>query len=123
MGNLDAYGVVITGVLPAGTRFNGALSTQGWSESPSGSGVFTLPVGTVARGDSGSVVFAVDVDNPAPADVEQIINVASIADDGTNGADPTPDDNIASDIDTLDAAPDLEVLRPTAAIPPRPAPS
>jgi hypothetical protein len=38
-------------------------------------------------------MFAVTVDNPLPAGVKQIVNAATIADDGSNGIDPTPADN------------------------------
>jgi hypothetical protein len=49
-----------------------------------------------ASGDQ-TAAFAVTVDNPLPAGVTEIDNTASIADDGTHGADPTPADNSGSD--------------------------
>jgi uncharacterized repeat protein (TIGR01451 family) len=45
------------------------------------------------------------------AGVAQISNTASVADDGSNGADPTPANNSASDTTPVDAAPDLTITK------------
>ena len=65
-GNRLATGVVLTETLPAGTIFDVAGSTAGWAETAPGSGIFLLPVGTVAIAGTGTVTFAVTVDNPLP---------------------------------------------------------
>ena len=40
----------------------------------------------------------------------------TVADDSTNGADPTPANNTATDVDVLVAAPDLRAVRTTAQV-------
>ncbi|MEX1312506.1 MAG: hypothetical protein AB1Z65_18950, partial [Candidatus Sulfomarinibacteraceae bacterium] len=44
-----------------------------------------------------SAIFAVTVDNPVPPGFTLVANTATVADDGTNGPDPTPGDNTSSD--------------------------
>ncbi len=110
VGNQGATGVTLTETLPTGTTFNAAASTVGWTQTAPGSGVFTLAVANLAGGGaSASARFVVTVNNPAAAGQTQIVNTASVADDGSNGADPTPADNAATDSDTLTAAPDLRI--------------
>ncbi|RYD76657.1 MAG: DUF11 domain-containing protein, partial [Verrucomicrobiaceae bacterium] len=108
-GNQDATGVVFTMSLPAGTSFNAAASTSGWTETSPGSGTFTFTVGALASGASGTATFAVTANAVAAAGRDSIVGSASIADDTLNGADPTPLDNSATDSTNLDAAPDLVV--------------
>ena len=62
-------------------------------------------------GASVTLFVTVQIDSPVPAGVTQITNEASVLDDGTNGSDPTPLNNRASDTDTLVAAPDLIVTK------------
>ena len=114
VGDTDATGVVITQILPTGTRFDASNSSAGWVETSPGSGTFLMSLGTLPAGDMGSVNFAVVVDDPAAAGLDVIVNNASIADDGASGADPTPANNIDDDIDTLIAAPDLFVTKDDA---------
>ena len=111
VGDITATGVVITQTLPVGTTFDPANSTGGWTETSPGSGVYEFNVGTLAAGASGSVDFAVTIDDPAAAGLNSIVDNASITDDGASGADPTPANNIDNDIDTLVAAPDLFVTK------------
>ncbi|HEX8265600.1 MAG TPA: Ig-like domain repeat protein, partial [Pyrinomonadaceae bacterium] len=110
---LAANGVFITETVPANTTFNAAASTAGWScvnGSPAGT-ICILTIGTVNNSASGSATFAVTVVNPIAAGVTQISNTASIADDGTQGADPTPTNNSASDTTPVNAAPDLTITK------------
>jgi len=112
-GTWPASGVMITESVPANTTFDALSSSPGWScadGSPAGAAC-TLMVGSLGVGDQGKVVFAVKVVNPLPAGVESIVNAASIADDGSNGPDPNPGDNGSTDQTTVDAAPDLAVLK------------
>ncbi len=114
VGNQDATGTTITETVPAHSSFNAANSASGWACNPNGNAgsVCTLAIGAVAAGDpSASVAFAVTIDNPLAAGVEQLFNTASIADDGSNGADPTPDNNEDTDTNTLLAAPDLVIAK------------
>ncbi|MCX7545781.1 isopeptide-forming domain-containing fimbrial protein [Marinicella gelatinilytica] len=103
VGNQEATGVVITETVPVHTTFNAGSSTGGWSCGGVTAGsVCTYAVGSVAGGSSGLVNFAVNVDNPLAAGATSVVNVASITDDGNNGADPTPSNNSDGDTDSLD---------------------
>ncbi len=105
-----ASNVELTEILPAGTSFNAGASTTGWIETAPGSGVFEYLVGALeAASAGGSVTFAVTVDAIAPSGLNSISNSVSISDDGQNGADATPINNSATETDTLDASPDLQV--------------
>ncbi len=110
-GNQNATGVVLTETVPANTTYSGS----GWNCTPgNGAGsVCTRNVGALAGGNgSGTAVFAVTVVNPVPAGVSQIADTAQVGDDGTNGNDPTPADNSASDTTPLiNAAPDLTLTK------------
>ncbi|MCS6879953.1 MAG: isopeptide-forming domain-containing fimbrial protein, partial [Chloroflexaceae bacterium] len=113
VGNQDATGVVLTETVPANTSFDATASTAGWScanGAPAGT-VCTFTVGSLAAGASGSVNFVVRVNNPLPAGVTEVANAARVDDDGSNGADPTPGNNQASDSTPLAAAPDLELTK------------
>jgi uncharacterized repeat protein (TIGR01451 family) len=108
-GNQNATGVLINETVPANTTFNAASSTLGWScanGAPAGTSC-TFSTGNLAAGASGSVTFAVTVDNPLAAGVTQVANTATIADDGSNGADPTPGDNSSGDTTPIVTAPGL----------------
>jgi uncharacterized repeat protein (TIGR01451 family) len=95
-----ATGVVITDPVPANATFNaaGSLPTV-WScpdGSPAGT-ICTTTIGPVPGNSSGSVIFALKVNNPLPSGVNSISNSASIGDDGANGPDPTPGNNVATE--------------------------
>jgi hypothetical protein len=66
-------------------------------------------VGDVAAGEGGVVEFAVVVDAVVPAGLVELSNTALIVDDGVNGEDPTPADNVASVVTSVVAAPDLVI--------------
>ncbi|MCB0209912.1 MAG: DUF11 domain-containing protein [Anaerolineae bacterium] len=106
--NTDATGVTITDTVPANTTFNAAASTPGWVCNGT---TCTFAVGDVAGNTGGSVDFAVDVDDPVPTGVTAINNSASIADDGSKGADPTPANNVAADNTPLSLAPDMNLSK------------
>lgn len=107
-GTQDATGVVLTETVPVGTTFDFNNSSVGWIDI--GGGDYQFTIGNLAAGSSSSVSFAVIVTDPAAAGQNDIVNNASITDDGTNGSDPNPGDNSASDTDTLDAVPDYQVM-------------
>ena len=69
---------------------------EGASGNVAGVVTCTLAVGALPAGASGSVAFGVTVDPDLGAEVQAITNTASVHDDGTNGADPTPEDDRAS---------------------------
>ena len=109
VGVSDALDVVITETLAPGTSFDAANSSFGWTETATGSGVFEYHLGTVPINVSGSVEFAVTVESPVLAGIDEITNTVSITDNGTNGPDENPADNFAADSDVLTAAPELYV--------------
>ncbi|MBP7998732.1 MAG: DUF11 domain-containing protein [Chloroflexi bacterium] len=113
-GNQGASGVTLSETVPANSTFNAGASTAGWSCVPDNNAgsTCTLAIGAVAGGGgSGSATFAVTVANPVPSGVTQISNTASVADDGTNGADPTPANNSSSDTTPVAAAPDMTLTK------------
>jgi uncharacterized repeat protein (TIGR01451 family) len=113
-GNQGATGVVLTETVPANTTFNSGASTAGWVCAPNNNAgsTCTLAIGGLAAGGgSQNATFAVTVVNPVPAGTTQISNTASIADDGANGADPTPGNNSGSDTTPVTAAPDFSITK------------
>lgn len=110
VGNGPAAGVVITETVPAHTTFAGPASWSCAVGAPAGT-TCTYNVGALAAGAEGTVDFAVQVITPLPAGVDETVNTASITDDGSDGPEPTPDDNLASDATPLVAAPDLAVSK------------
>ena len=113
VGDQGATGVVLMDTVPANTTFNAGASTAGWSCVPDASAgsVCTVAIGALAAGGNGSVTFAVTVNNPLPAGVEEIVNSASVSDDGNNGPDPTPGNNTDGDNTPVTAAPDLTIIK------------
>ena len=113
-GNQDATGVELTDTVPDNTTFDSGASSPGWACVPDDNpgSVCTLAIGSLGgAGGAGLATFAVIVDNPLAAGVDQISNTASISDDGANGADPNPGDNSDSDTTPMDAAPDLAIAK------------
>jgi uncharacterized repeat protein (TIGR01451 family) len=110
-GDQDATGVVVTDTLPPGLTCL-APGSPGSHTSPGtcspGSAVFTT---NLAAGAGTVFTLTVQVADPAPAGVEQLVNHVTVADDGTNGPDPTPADNTDTDTDLLAAAPHLTVTK------------
>lgn len=113
VGNAGATGVVITDVIPQYTTFNAGSSSLGWVCLPDGTAGSTCSYnqGAMAAGQTIVLTLAVDVDSTVPALVELISNSASVGDDGTNGIEPTPDDNSDSDDTPLGAFPDLSITK------------
>jgi len=112
-GSLTASTTEISETVPAHTTFNAGASSGDWScadGSPAGT-VCTLAVGSVSGGADGTADFAVTVVNPVPASVTQIENTAAISDDGSSGPDANPDDNAASDVTPVEAAPNLQISK------------
>lgn len=106
-GSAGATGVVITETLPPNTSFDPENSTAGWVDN--GDGTYSIAVGDLAAGDSGSIAFAVIIDNPLPSGVEDTSNTVTIEDDGNNGIDIDPDNNSDDDNTPIDAAPDYVI--------------
>jgi LPXTG-site transpeptidase (sortase) family protein len=113
VGNQDATGVVISDTVPLYTTFNPAVSTAGWVCVPNNNAgsTCTISIGALAVGGSGSVTFAVTIESPLTAGVDEIDNLAEITDDGTNGSDPTPGNNTDNDQTPVTASPILTIVK------------
>lgn len=105
-GGRPANGIQITEVVPPDTVFKAAASlpTQ-WScpdRSPAGTICRHLVTAPLAgNGATGQANFAVQVVDGVPAGQQQLLNTATIADDGRFGADPTPADNRDTAVTTV----------------------
>ncbi len=66
-------------------------------------------VGTVAAHTTGSVLFAVHVNDAVPSGVTETSTMSHIRDDGTHGVDLTPANNSASEVTPIVAAPDYAI--------------
>ena len=103
LGNQAAAMVRVLETVPADTTFNAGLSTAGWTcadASPAGTPC-ELALGTVAvSAIPVTVSFAVNV-AATPVGTE-IVNTATVVDDGANGPDGNPANNTATDTNTLD---------------------
>ena len=114
IGDQDATGVTVSETVPLNSTFDPASSDAGWVCVPDNSATSScsILIGSVAgNGGSGSVNFVVIVDTPLIAGVTELDNTAGVADDGTNGPDPTPADNTANDMTPISAVPDLLVTK------------
>ncbi|MBL8056754.1 MAG: DUF11 domain-containing protein [Anaerolineales bacterium] len=105
-GGQDAAGVLLTDTLPASVSFV-AASDGGTAAA----GRVTWPAVSLAGGASLTRTVTVQVVSPVPAGVSVLTNTAVVADDGTGGADPTPGDTTATDVDAVDAVPDLQLAK------------
>jgi uncharacterized repeat protein (TIGR01451 family) len=117
VGAQAARGVFIQETVPPNTTFSAATSDAGWTCTPTAGApgaVCTLPIGALAAGSTGAADFAVRVDESLSASVDQIVNTASVTDDGSNGAEPTPADNRASETTPLEASPNLRLTKSDA---------
>ena len=111
VGNRGAASVVLSETVSANTTFNAGASSAGWACAPNNNAgaICTLAAGTIAAGSGNqTATFAETVDSPLSIAVAQISNTASIADDGTNGTDPTPANNSSTDTTPISAA-DLSI--------------
>lgn len=95
-GNQNATGVSVTDTLPAGVTFVSCSDGCDFSASPT----IVWTIGDLAAGDEFTYELTVRIDDPAAAGTRHYVNSVVIADDGDNGADPTPLDNTATDDDT-----------------------
>lgn len=105
VGEFRADGVVVRDVID--TRvFRFVSATNGGVFDPA-TGVVTWRLGTVNPGDPPIVLgLTLEVLFPSSTDIDEAVNVVEVNGDGTRGRDANPDNNIASDSDILNAAPD-----------------
>ncbi|HOE95839.1 MAG TPA: FG-GAP-like repeat-containing protein [Candidatus Sumerlaeota bacterium] len=108
-GDQNTTGVVIMESVPADTVFNGAASSPGWVDQ--GGGVYRYEVGGLDVGTTGTLIFAVDVNDPVGPFTEIITNITSLSDDGQGGPDLNPDDNSSTDTTPVDAEVELAISK------------
>lgn len=112
IGGVVASNTVITQTVPMHTQFDSDNSTVGWvCTHTTSNSVCTFDLGDVPVSGTGSVVFAVTVDDPLAPGVNVILNTTSITDDGTHGSDPTPLNNIAPESTPLSGFVDLSITK------------
>jgi uncharacterized repeat protein (TIGR01451 family) len=108
LGNQDGTGIVVTDTLPAGlARSALAISDGGTFDATSGR--ITWNIDALDAGASRTLTVSTTVSATLPAGIATLTNVASVTDDGANGPDPTPASNQASDVDAVNASPDLRI--------------
>ena len=96
VGSEDVSGVVVTENLPTGSSFNSGSSTSGWSDQ--GGGAFQFQVGNLASGQSQDLSFAVNITDRTATSLS---NTASVAEDGSLGAESNTNNNSATDTTPL----------------------
>ena len=106
-GDRGATGVVLRDQFPPGV-LDAVIADGGASVNPR-TGVVTWTVGDLAVGETRTFAVSGTVKDTLPAGFETLTHAADAADDGRNGADPTPANNAAADTDALDAAATLDV--------------
>ncbi|MFM9960495.1 MAG: Ig-like domain-containing protein, partial [Planctomycetaceae bacterium] len=106
-GTQAASNVVVTETVSLGTTFNPAFSDPAWTNV--GGGVYEYSIISLPAGASFNINFSVLIDNPAVAGQSDIVNTATITDDGSNGPDLDPSNNSATDTNMLDALPMYDI--------------
>lgn len=97
-GNQDVSGVTVVDTLPAGVTFVSASNDGVYDDSTR---QITWTIGPLAGETSLTRTLVVTVNDPFDGSNAEIINTAVVSDDGTNGPDPTPDNNTSSDRDLI----------------------
>ena len=124
-GDQDATGVTVNDTVPDGLTVDCGTVTPAPTSCDAGTGAIVwgpplAPDGTATdpwpAGDTATFSYEVTVDNPAAAGTTSFTNTATVADDGLNGIDPTPENNESSATTTLDIGPgrtqpDLSVVK------------
>lgn len=99
-GDQAATGVSVKDVVPQGLTVDcGTVTPSAATCDPTtGQLEWTAPSAPDpwAAGTSVAFTYSVTVDNPASAGQKAFNNTATVADDGSNGADPTPENNTSS---------------------------
>ncbi|GAB3269792.1 isopeptide-forming domain-containing fimbrial protein [Parahaliea aestuarii] len=111
-GNQDATGVIVRELVPPGSTFSEADSQPTVWSCADGAGpgtVCTVAIGGLAAGAGGSLTFALRA-SESP-EIGRILNVVEINNDGSNGIDPTPGNNIAR-VSTPFPVPGIPTLTP-----------
>lgn len=94
VGNQDGTGVVVTDLFPVGLL---VINSTGGGEVNESEGTITWNIGDLAAGETVVLEVEAFVAQTIPPGNSKLVNEASVEDDGTNGNDPTPDNNTAED--------------------------
>jgi uncharacterized repeat protein (TIGR01451 family) len=106
IGNQGASGVVINSQIPNNSVFISA--------SNSGTNNLGSVSWLVANLNAGEIItrtVTIKINTTIPAGVNNLTATANVTDNGVNGVDPTPLNNLDNDIDTLEAFPDLVISK------------
>ncbi len=106
-GTQAATNVIVRETVPTGSAFYAVNSDPAWMNV--GGNVYEYSILSLPAGASFNINFSVLIDNPAVAGQDDFVNTATINDDGTNGPDPDPTSNTATDTNTLDAVPMYDI--------------
>lgn len=109
LGHRLAAGVVVTDWLPDYVTLT-AVSGGGAETAPS-SGIVVWPPFILGPGARVIYTVTVALDDPLPAGVHSLSNIARIADDGSNGPDLDPRNNVFTLTTPIHAASDLVVSK------------
>lgn len=109
MGYRVATGVAVTDWLPDYVTLAGV--SDGGSETAPGSGVVVWPLFDLNPGASAIRSVIIVLDDPLPDGLDSLSNVAGVTDDGSNGADLDPENNVYTHTTWINAAPDLVVSK------------
>ncbi len=102
-GNQDTTGTLITVTVPVNTVFLPGSSAPGWTCVPDNTAgsLCTYVIGTLVVGGGGQFTYTVQLADPWPIGGSPGVTiVAHITDDGHNGADPTPNNNVSNSATT-----------------------
>ncbi|MEM6795693.1 MAG: FG-GAP-like repeat-containing protein, partial [Acidobacteriota bacterium] len=108
-GSIDAAGVLLENVLPAGTEF---VSASDGGAFDGAAGIVSWPDFDLAAGTSAARTLTVRVLETLPPGTTSIENVATVRSNGADGIDPDSSNNRASDFNVLiGGGPDLVVAK------------
>ena len=110
-GNIGASNVLISETVPVSTTFAGPLGP--WSCAVgAGAGMWCMSnVGVLASGGNGTVQYSVRVTTSVPSGTSVITNTVRVSDDGANGQDFNPNNNVYTHTTPLSAAAALTITK------------
>ena len=106
-GPQNGTGVVISVNYPTTILTNVVASNGGVVDSVAGT--ITWNIGALPTNDPRTFEITADVRPTVASGLNNVTLTASIADDGSNGADPDLSDNFSTDTDTLNVQPDYSI--------------
>ena len=109
-GGAPAANVVLTNTVPLGTTFISVADPCVLGGASTATTQF-VEIGTIVNGTAASCTITISVHDPALAGTTSYLDHVSVADDGSNGADPTPANNSSVDNDTITAHPAMSVTK------------